>query len=65
MKNNARTRKELSDQYGVCRRTFNRWLKRNKIELQNGLITPKEQELIYSKLGHPFKSSDGSNNNEI
>ena len=52
MKTKAITRQQLADQYGVCRRTLNRWLKENGIKLRNGLITPKDQELIRSMIGH-------------
>ncbi len=58
MKIRAITRQELADQYGVCRRTLNRWLKTNGIKIQNGLITPKDQELIFSKIGHPNPIQD-------
>lgn len=60
MKIKAKTRQELSEEYGVCRRTLNRWLEKKHIKLHNGLITPKDQELIYSKLGLPYKSQDQS-----
>ena len=53
MKNIAKTRLQISEEYGVCTKTFNKWLKKNGIILSRGLITPREQELIYSKLGFP------------
>jgi hypothetical protein len=53
METKAKTRKQLADQYGICRRTFNRWLKENGIKLKKGLITPKDQELIHSIIGYP------------
>lgn len=51
----AITRKQLANQYGVCRRTLNRWLKENGIKLKSGLITPKDQELIRSMIGYTQK----------
>lgn len=47
------TRKELAQNYGVCRRTLAKWLKEKNIDLHPGLITPKDQESIYSKVGYP------------
>lgn len=57
MNGKAITRQQLADQYGVCRRTFNRWLKENGINLKNGLITPKDQDLIHSRIGVPQKNN--------
>ena len=51
---NAKTRSELAQEYGVCRRTFYALLKKRSIQLPKGLITPLEQEMIYTKLGRPF-----------
>jgi transposase-like protein len=53
---NAKTRQELAAEYGVCSKTFNKWLKKYWIEMDRGLINPKEQEIIYSKLGIPKNS---------
>ena len=56
MENNAKTRYEIAEEYGVCTKTFNKWLIKNKINIGPGLITPKEQEIIYSKLCFPKNS---------
>lgn len=57
MKNNnhskAKTRKQIADEHGISRKTFQRWRKKASIELSNGLITPKEQEEIHSIFGKP------------
>ena len=61
---NAKTRSELAQEYGVCRRTFYSLLKKRNIQLTTGLITPNEQQLIYNKLGKPsspFQQRDGMN----
>lgn len=49
----VKTRQEIAEEYGISRRTFQRWLKKQNIELPNGLVTPKEQELIYQNFGNP------------
>ena len=46
----------MATEYGVCLKTFNRWLKRESIVLPKGLICPKDQEVIYEQLGCPKKS---------
>lgn len=53
MKNVIKTRQQMALEYGVCAKTFRKLLKSEKIELGNGLITPKMQDLIYDRLGVP------------
>ena len=53
----TKTRQEIADEYGISRRTLQRWLKKMNISLSKGLVTPSEQLLIYRKLGLP---GDGS-----
>lgn len=47
------TKQQMADNYRICTRTFNNRLIEKKIILKKGLICPKDQELIYSKLGFP------------
>lgn len=54
MNQTVKNRQEIADEYGICRRTLMRWLKKAGITLDNRLITPREQQLIYEKLGHPY-----------
>ena len=49
----AKTKKQIAEEYGICRKTLSRWLKKETIKTSNGLITPKEQEIIYGKFGKP------------
>ncbi len=51
----AKTRQEIAQEYGISRKTFYNWLKREDISLQNRLVSPKEQQLIYETLGNPIK----------
>ena len=46
------TRQQMADNYEICPRTLNKWLKEKGITVPKGLISPKDQEYIYSKLGH-------------
>lgn len=52
MESVAMTRQQMADNYEICTRTLNKWLKEEGITLKKGLISPKDQEIIYSKLGH-------------
>jgi len=56
----AKTKQQLADEYGVCIKTFNKWLKEEKIILKRGLIKPSNQEVIYERFGIP-KNSDPQN----
>jgi hypothetical protein len=53
----VKTKKQIADEYGVCWKTFNNWLKKNNIVIDRGLITPKDQLKIYDKLGIPMNSN--------
>ncbi|MCF8221503.1 MAG: DUF4248 domain-containing protein [Bacteroidales bacterium] len=52
----AKTKSELALEYGVCIKTFNKWLKRHNIRNTGELYTPKEQKSIYKALGFPKNS---------
>ena len=45
----AKSRQELADELNISRWTLNRWLKKAGIRLTNGLLSPKEQELIFQE----------------
>ena len=49
----AKTKGQLADEYGVCIRTLNKWLKAENIVLTPGLISPRQQSDILRKLGKP------------
>jgi hypothetical protein len=49
----VKTKQQMADEYGVCRKTFNRLLMKKRIKLERGLISPKDQMFIYDKLGIP------------
>jgi hypothetical protein len=49
----VKTRQQMAEEYGVCRKTFNKLLVKKNIRLDRGVIYPKEQLNIYSKLGSP------------
>ncbi len=50
---NAKTRQQMADEYHISRKTFYNRLKKEEIQLKKGLILPKEQKVIYEKLGKP------------
>lgn len=49
----VKTRQELADEYGISRKTFYNWIKKEGITLTSRLVTPKEQQEIYDKFGYP------------
>lgn len=49
----AKSKKELASEFGVCPKTFTRWLKRENIRTSRELYTPKGQEMIYKIFGRP------------
>ncbi|NUO03551.1 MAG: helix-turn-helix domain-containing protein [Saprospiraceae bacterium] len=53
MTEQVKTRQQIADEYGVSRKTLYNWLKREGIAIKNGLVTPKEQRIIYEKFGAP------------
>jgi len=49
----VKTKQQMADEYGICRKTFNKLLLRKNIRLERGLISPKDQLAIYNELGIP------------
>jgi len=49
----VKTKQQMADEYGVCRKTFNKLLRKKHVKLDRGLIIPKDQYQIYEKLGNP------------
>lgn len=49
----VKTKQQMADEYGVCRKTFNKLLLRRNMRLKRGLISPLEQMQIYNVLGEP------------
>ena len=52
----AKSKKQIADEYGICVKTLNKWLKEERIILKRGLVKPKYQEIIYKKLNLPKNS---------
>ena len=50
----AKSRQQIANEYGICTKTLNKWLREKKIHLKRGLINPKAQSLIYKRLGSPI-----------
>ncbi len=49
MTQKAKSRQEIAQEYGISARTLCRWLKKNQLFIPNGLISPKDQDLINKK----------------
>lgn len=48
-----KTRQEIAEEYAISTRTLQRWLKKEEITLQRGLVKRHELELIYTVFGWP------------
>jgi len=53
----AKTKQQIADEYGVCVKTLNKWLRKKEIKISRGLISPIDQNKIYENFGIP-KNSD-------
>ena len=53
----SKTRSQIAEEYGVCRKTLYNWLKKEGIQLKQGLLRPKELARIYAVLGSPKNTS--------
>lgn len=51
----AKSRQQIADEYGISTKTLSRWIQKERIIISNGLLTPKEQSVIYEKFGNPKK----------
>ncbi len=49
-----KTKTEIADEYGINRRTLQRWLKKDEINLYKGLLKRKELALIDPNFGLPL-----------
>ncbi|MCJ7448223.1 MAG: hypothetical protein MUO72_11050 [Bacteroidales bacterium] len=52
----AKSKQQIADEYGICIKTLNKWLKQENIKIVIGLINPRMQDLIYKRLGIPKNS---------
>jgi hypothetical protein len=46
----AKSRQEIAIEYGINRKTLQRWLDKENIQLPHRLLLPQEQEIIYNQL---------------
>lgn len=53
----AKLRQEIAEEFGISAKTLSRWIQKEKLVISRGLISPKEQALIYLKFGMPQKVS--------
>lgn len=49
----AKSRQEIATEYGIDRKTFNKWLKTSGLIIPPGIIKPKEIFKIYKTFGFP------------
>lgn len=56
----AKTRQQIALEYKVSTKTLNKWLKIYSLDIPRGLITPKDQKLVYYALGVPKNAEKGT-----
>jgi DNA invertase Pin-like site-specific DNA recombinase len=49
----VKSRQEIAIEYGINRKTLQRWLDRENIKLPHRLLLPREQDIIYQTFGWP------------
>lgn len=49
----AKSRQEIAIEYGISRKTLQRWLTKENIALPRRLLLPREQDMIYGRFGMP------------
>jgi DNA-binding XRE family transcriptional regulator len=52
----SKTRSEMAAAYGVSRKTFYNWLKKEGIILKSRYLSPKEIEEVYKNFGKPSEN---------
>jgi len=53
MVSSFKTKQNIADEFGISVPTLNKILKDNDYKIRRGLISPREQEVIYKILGKP------------
>ncbi|SDC54031.1 Helix-turn-helix domain-containing protein [Algoriphagus faecimaris] len=53
----AKSRQEIAQEFGISAKTLTRWIQKENLPITRGLVSPKEQSLIYLKFGVPQKAS--------
>lgn len=46
-----KTRQQVAYELGISPRTLSRWIKRESLDVTSGLLSPREQGLIFTRLG--------------
>jgi len=54
IKPGCKTKSQIAEEYGICRKTFSTFLLEHGIIIRRYVITRKEQDVIYSALGPPL-----------
>jgi DNA invertase Pin-like site-specific DNA recombinase len=55
-----KTQQQIAEEYGIHRNTLQRRLRKEGIELPNGVILPTDVKKIYDALGWPEKYNKGN-----
>lgn len=41
----AKSKQQIAEEYGICVKTLNKWLKKVNLKIDRGLISPKVQQI--------------------
>jgi len=52
MRDKAKTRQQIAEEFGVCTKTLNKWMKEAGFNFRHGLLTPAQRSEIYNKFGN-------------
>jgi transposase-like protein len=51
MEDKVKTRQQIAEEFGVCTKTLNKWMKEAGLNFRHGLLTPAQRSEIYNKFG--------------
>ncbi len=51
----VKSRQEIAIEYGISRKTLQRWLTKENLSLPRRLLLPREQDIIYKRFGLPLE----------
>jgi hypothetical protein len=55
MTRKAKSRQEIANEFGISSKTLSRWFLKENLQIPKGLISPKNQDVIYEK----FENKNG------
>lgn len=53
----VKTQQHIADEYGISSRTLRRWIRKEGLNIPQGVLKPIHQKLIYDTFGYPLPVS--------